>query len=202
MKKPNAIPELDAQIEVVSWTEVYNSLFDLAKSIQNSSFAPDVIVGIARGGLVPARILSDLLEIPNLDTVTTQFYVGVNQTKKEPTITKELAGSITKKNVLVVDDLVDTGESLKLVISYLKSKGALEVKTAMLYFKPWSVIKPDYFLQETTEWIVFPWDHKENIKTIFEKLRGLGNTVENIKEKLINCGLNKKIVNQLSEGTH
>ncbi|WGM90316.1 MAG: phosphoribosyltransferase [Candidatus Bathyarchaeum tardum] len=199
MKESNNSLELDLQLEVVSWSQVYRSLVDIAKAVQRSSFVPDVIVAVSRGGLVPARILSDLLENSNLDTVTTQFYVGVNETKNKPTITKEISGSVAGKKVLLVDDLTDSGESLKLVISYLSSKGASMVKTAMLHRKPWSVIEPDYFRYETASWVVFPWDQKENVKRLFEKLQALGNTVKDIKEKLINLGLNKEVVNQISE---
>lgn len=192
----------DLKLEVLSWNQSYNSLLDLANLIKNSNYVPDVIIGVSRGGWVPARILSDLLENSNLYNVATKFYVGVNQTKQEPTITQELSGSVEDKKVLLVDDLVDSGKSLKLVISYLKSKGASAVKTATIYRKPWSVIVPDYCFKETGAWVVFPWDQKENIRNVFEKFSASGNNIDAVKEKLISIGLNKNIINQIYEELH
>ena len=85
------------KLEVLSWNQSYNSLLDLANLIKNSNYVPDIIVGVSRGGWVPARILSDLLENSNLYNVATKFYLGVNQTKQEPTITQELSGSVEDK---------------------------------------------------------------------------------------------------------
>ncbi len=202
--KAESKPQLlkDLQLEVVSWNLIYNSLLDLANLIQNSGFVPEVIVGVSRGGWVPARILSDLMENSNLDTVTTKFYVGINQTKPEPQITQELSSSVEGKTVLLVDDLVDSGKSLKLVISYLKNKDASGVKTATLYRKPWSVVVPDYCIKETGAWVVFPWDQKETVRNVFEKFKTPAHNVDEIKEKLISVGLNKKIINQIYGDMH
>jgi len=202
--KAESKPQLlkDLQLEVVSWNQINNFLLDLANLIQNSCFVPEVIVGVSRGGWVPARILSDLMENSNLDTVTTKFYVGLNQTKPEPKITQELSSSVEGKAVLLVDDLVDSGKSLKLVISYLKNKNASVIKTATLCHKPWSVVVPDYCIKETGTWVVFPWDQKETIKNVFEKFKTLENNIDEIKEKLISVGLNKKIINQIYGEMH
>lgn len=189
----------DLKLEIMSWDQIYNSLLELATLIQNSGFVPDLIVGISRGGCVPARIFSDLLGNSNLDTVETKFYVGINETKRRPEITHEMHGSVEGKKILLVDDLVDSGESLNLVVLYLKNKGASEVKTATLYHKPGSIIFPNYFIKETVDWIVFPWDHKENVRSLFKKFKTLGNSVDEIKEKLISFGFNKRIINQICE---
>jgi len=192
----------DLKFKVMSWNQIYSSLLELTTLIKNSNFVPDVIIGVSRGGWVPARILSDLLENSNLYNVATKFYVGVNQTKYEPTITQELSGSVEDKTALLVDDLVDSGKSLKLLISYLKNKGTSEVKTATIFRKPWSVVVPDYCLRETRVWVVFPWDQKEAIRNMFENFKSSGNSVDSIKEKLISVGLNKKIINQIYEELH
>jgi len=191
----------DLQLEILSWNQIYSFILDLANVIQNSGFVPDLIVGVSRGGWIPARIFSDLLGNTNLDSVATKFYVGINETKQEPKITQEMYGSVEGKKILLVDDLVDSGKSLNLVISYLKNKGASEVKTVTLYHKPGSIIIPNYFIKETVAWIVFPWDHKENVRNLFNKFKTFGNSVDTIKEKLIRFGFNKKIINQICEET-
>ncbi|HID17592.1 TPA: phosphoribosyltransferase, partial [Candidatus Bathyarchaeota archaeon] len=95
-------------------------------------FSPDVIVGIARGGWIPARILSDLLENPNVASVRVEFYVDVGKTAETPRITQGVSVPLEGKKVLVVDDVADTGKSLRAVLRYLEELGAKEVKAATL----------------------------------------------------------------------
>jgi hypoxanthine phosphoribosyltransferase len=180
--------------EIPSWNQIYRLLLKLAEAVRKSGFEPDVIVGVSRGGWIPARIMSDLLETPKLANVTAEFYVGVTETKREPTITQPVSVSVKDKKVLVVDDVADTGESLKLVNSHLKNQGASEIKIATIYYKPWSVIVPHCYEKETRCWIVFPWEQKETVRKTVEKFRGEGRTVEDAKEKLISSGLNRELV--------
>ncbi len=142
-------------------------LLNLSEKICGSEFKPDVIVGVMRGGLVPARILSDLLENPNLTTTRTECYSPFN-VKPEPMLTLPLLETVNKKAVLITDDVADTGRSLRLVVEHVVQQNASEIKTATLFYKPWSVIRPDYFEEETRLWVVFPWDIKEAIRKAFE----------------------------------
>lgn len=180
--------------ESPSWNQIYRLLLKLAEAVRKSGFEPDVIVGVSRGGWIPARIMSDLLETPKLANVTAEFYVGVAETKREPTITQPVSLPVKGAKVLVVDDVTDTGESLKLVNSHLKNQGASEIKIATIYYKPWSVIVPHCYEKETRCWIVFPWEQKETVRKTVEKFRGEGRTVEDAKEKLISSGLNRELV--------
>lgn len=180
--------------ESPSWNQIYRLLLKLAEAVRKSGFEPDVIVGVSRGGWIPARIMSDLLETPKLANVTAEFYVGVAETKREPTITQPVSLPVKGAKVLVVDDVTDTGESLKLVNSHLKNQGASEIKIATIYYKPWSVIVPHCYEKETRCWIVFPWEQKETVRKTVEKFRGEGRTMEDAKEKLISSGLNRELV--------
>jgi len=182
------------EFEIPSWDQIYGLLLKLAEAVRKSGFEPDVIVGVSRGGWIPARIMSDLLETPKLANVTAEFYVGVAETKHEPTITQLVSVSVKDKKVLVVDDVADTGESLKLVNSHLKNQGASEIKIATIYYKPWSITVPHYYEKETRCWIVFPWEQKETVRKTVEKFRDKGRTVEDAKEKLISSGLNRELV--------
>jgi hypoxanthine phosphoribosyltransferase len=192
----NHVPSVGNNLEfkIPSWDQIYGLLLKLAEEVRKSGFEPDVIVGVSRGGWIPARIMSDLLETPKLANVTAEFYVGVAETKHEPSITQPVSLPVKDKNVLVVDDVADTGESLKLVNSYLKNQGASEIKIATIYYKPWSVIVPHYYEKETRCWIVFPWERKETVKKTVEKFRDKGRTVEDAKEKLISSGLDRELV--------
>ena len=192
----NHVPSLENKLEfeIPSWDQIYGLLLKLAEAVRKSGFEPDLIVGVSRGGCIPARIISDLLENPKLANVTVEFYAGLAETKNEPTITQPVSVSVKDKRVLVVDDLADTGESLKLVNLHLKKHGAFEVKIATIYYKPWSIIVPHYYEKETRRWIVFPWEQKEVVRKIVEKFRGEERTIEDTKEKLISSGLDRELV--------
>ena len=182
------------EFEIPSWNQIYKSLLNLASTILKTGFEPDIIVGVSRGGWPPARVMSDLLENPKLANVAAEFYIGVAETKGKPVITQPVSVSVKSKKVLVVDDVADTGESLRLVRSHLEEQGATEVKTATIYYKPWSVIIPDYYEKETRSWIIFPWERKETVRKIVEKCKRQGNSIDTAKEKLVSSGLERKLV--------
>ena len=184
----------DLEFEIPSWDQIYELLLNLANRVRRSGFKPDVIVGVSRGGWPPARVISDLLENPRLANVTAEFYIGVAETKGKPVITQPVSVSVRGKKVLVVDDVADTGESLRLVRAHLGEQGATEVRIATIYYKPWSVVIPDYYEKETSSWIVFPWERKETVKKVVEKYKRQGKTVDDAKEKLVSSGLDRKLV--------
>jgi len=138
--------------------------------------------------------MSDLLENPKLANVAAEFYVGVAETKGKPVITQPVSVSVKGKQLLVIDDVADTGESLRLVQLHLKEQGATEVKTATIYYKPWSIIIPDYYEKETRSWVIFPWERKETVRKIVEKYKRQGKAIDAAKEKLVSSGLERKLV--------
>jgi len=182
------------EFEIPSWHQIYELLLNLASTVRKSGFEPEIIVGVSRGGWPPARVISDLLENPNVASVAAEFYVGVDETKGKPVITQPVSVSVKGKRVLVVDDVADTGESLSLVRSCLEEQGATEVKTATIYYKPWSVMIPDYYEKETRSWIIFPWERKETVRKIVEKCKRQGDSIDEAKEKLVSSGLERKLV--------
>ena len=164
-----------------------------AEKIRKSCFKPDSIVGVSRGGSIPARVLSDLLENPNIANVRVEFYLDIAKTRKEPLLTQGVSADMVGKKVLIVDDVADTGKSLELVEDYLRNQGANEARVATLYYKPWSKVKPEYYEKETTHWIVFPWDVKETIRRINEKHAGKTALIKNETTKLVKAGLPKSL---------
>lgn len=184
------------EYEVPSWSRIYNMLLRLSERIKRDCFRPDVIVGVSRGGWPPARILSDLLENPNLANVRVEFYVGVAETNDEPKLTQPVSVDVKNKLVLVVDEVADTGKSLSLIKEHLLSKGAEEVRIATVFYKPWSIIVPDYYAAETSRWIVFPWEIKETIRKIVRKCRESGKPIDEEMERVIKAGLSRRLVNR------
>lgn len=184
----------ELEFEIPTWEKIYELLLNLASKIRKANFKPDVIVGISRGGWPPARIMSDLLENPELANVKAEFYLGVAKTKSEPVITQPVSVAVHDKKILVIDDVADTGKSLRLVRVHLKEKGATDVKIATIYYKPWSVVTPDWYERKTSHWIVFPWERKETVRNVVKRFKREGKTVEEAKETLIRYGLDRKLV--------
>jgi len=186
------------EFEVPTWNQIYTMLLNMAEKIRRDGFKPDVIVGVSRGGWPPARVLSDLLDNPNLANVRAEFYLGVAETKGEPTLTQPVSVNVKGKKVLVVDEVADTGKSLKLVKEHLTERGASEIKIATVYYKPWSIVKPDYYERETSLWIVFPWEVKETVKKIIKKCKEKEKSVEEETQKLIESGVPAKLVKRFT----
>ena len=182
------------EFEIPSWEQIYEALLNLANRIRENDFKPDVIVGVSRGGWPPARIMSDLLENPELANVRAEFYLGVAKTKGDPVITQPVSTSVTGKKALIVDEVTDTGKSLRLVKSHLEEHGATEVKIMTIYYKPWSIVVPDWYAKETSRWIVFPWERKETVRQVLEEYKDQGKSVSEAVEKLVRSGLSRKLV--------
>lgn len=157
----------------LSWTDTSRLCDGLASKISSSGFSPDMIVGICRGGLVPARILSDILGVRELFTIRVSFYTGVGKTAAAPKIVQPLVERLEGKRILLVDDVSDTGRSLIVAKEHLREMGAKEVRVATLHFKPHSKFRPDFFVGETEAWLVYPWERHESAKELGKKVSEL-----------------------------
>ena len=179
------------------WDKIYEMLVDLALRIRRSGFKSDLIVGVSRGGWAPARILSDLLENTHTANVKIEFYTGLGKTARKPVVTQPISEDISKKTVLVVDDVADTGESLKVALDHVLEKGASDVKTVTVYYKPHSTFKPDFFADTTSHWIIFPWERLEATKLLIEEARSHGQGLDTVRAILERCGFDQKTVESL-----
>ncbi|MEM0014021.1 MAG: phosphoribosyltransferase [Zestosphaera sp.] len=171
---------------IPSWEEIHMAVLRLATLILEDGFRTDLVVGILRGGYIVARVLCDLLGISDIGVVEVKFYKGIEERAERPIITQPLTADVKGKSVLVVDDVADSGRTLEVVTEQTRLRGAKSVKTAVLYYKPRSIIKPDYYSHETIEWVVFPWElcefirelimhgHIANGEILAQKLRSLG----------------------------
>jgi len=167
-----------------------------AEKISKSGFKPDVIVGVSRGGWIPARILSDLLENSNLANVKVECYEGFNEVGKKATLTQRLSADVSGKRVLVVDEVADSGRSLKLVTQHIQEQGASQIKTAALYYKRDSAFTPDYYEEETYCWVVFPWEIKETVRSIYTKHKNRPARLEDGIAKLKTAGIPNWLTNR------
>lgn len=182
--------------EVPTWEQMYEILLELADKLRSEGFKPDIIVGISRGGWFPARVLSDLLDNPYITSVGAEFYVGVYETNREPCLTQPIAVDVSGKKILLVDDVVDTGKSVVLIKKHLSQLGAKETKLLTLYFKPWSVIRPDLYGKETSDWIVFPWEVKETLSKLARKCKTTNESFETAISNLIKSGVSEELIDR------
>ena len=146
------------QKEILTWEGFGVASRELAQTIADDGYEPEIIIAVARGGLVAAGALSSALGVKLSDAINVEFYTDVHTTLPDPILLEPMldVASISGRKLLVVDDVADSGRTMKLVLEILREQGA-EVRSAVLYEKSVSVVKPDYTWRHTDEWIVFPW---------------------------------------------
>ncbi|MEB3760375.1 MAG: hypothetical protein GSR81_05955 [Desulfurococcales archaeon] len=157
------------EIEQISWEKIDLYTRKIAEKIRNSGYQPDVIVGILRGGLVPARLLADELGVDDIGVMEIKLYKTIGLRGERPYLRQPLVLDITEKKVLLVDDISDTGLTLQLAMEAVGFHMPKEVKTVTLYIKPWTNLVPDYYAEVTENWIVFPWERNEYRRLIEEE---------------------------------
>jgi len=191
------------QYEAPTWNQIHKMLLNQAQKIHKTPFQPDIIIAIAQGGTIPARILTDLLALKNpqttiitTSTIEIKYYTNIAQPNKHPTLKQPLTIPIANKKILLVDDISDSGQSLKLAKQHLTQKGATETKTATLYTKTTTQTPPDYAEKTANSWIVFPWEIKETLQHILQKHKD-AQTANNEFTKLIKAGVPKQLLAQI-----
>jgi uncharacterized protein len=140
----------------ISWSEYGNLAEALAEKIRATGRRYDLVVGIARGGIPVAMVVSDHLDV-KIDFVNVKSYNDIGK-RAPPRILSTLTEAIAGKNILLVDDLVDQGDTMAFMKKYLMDQKPKSLDTAVMFKKPWSKAEPDYFLETVSEWIVFPFE--------------------------------------------
>jgi hypoxanthine phosphoribosyltransferase len=142
----------------IGWDELGRLVEELSRRVKGVKV--DLVVGIARGGLPISMVVADRLRVP-IDFINVKSYRGMG-VRGRPMIISTLYEDVKGKDVLIVDDLVDEGETMNTVIKYIKDNySPRKIYTAVLFIKPWSSFKPDFYLDVLDEWVVFPWELKE-----------------------------------------
>lgn len=173
---------MELKCHLYTWDDIQTLCGTLARKIKESGYLPDVIVAVARGGWIPARLLCDFLDIKELYSVKTEHWGVVATPDGEARLTQPLNIDLKGKKVLVVDDVADTGETIRVVIEHLKELSPKDVKVAVIDYKKTSKFVPDFYAAEMEEWrwIVYPWSLREDIKGLIRKA-GVGNPKEAVK---------------------
>lgn len=156
--------------EVLTWQGFGDATRQIAQNIVDSGWMPELVVAVARGGLLPAGALSYALGLKAIGTMNVEFYTDIEETLPEPVLIPPLmdVSALSGKKILVVDDVADSGKTLDLVMRLIRERGlpsgsegervaVSEARSACIYVKSRSIITPDYVLKHTDKWINFPW---------------------------------------------
>jgi hypoxanthine phosphoribosyltransferase len=162
------------RVRIVSWSEVVSWCRALGDFIEASGWLPDAIVGVSRGGIVPARILADALGVEMLLALRVSHWRRTME-REEPVVELPYRISLRGRKVLVVDDIVDTGATLELASSFVKREWEpAEVRTAALTWIQGARFKPDYYVEtlpgRVWDWYIYPWKTVEDLANLAERL--------------------------------
>ena len=152
--------------EVMAWEELGEGARELAETVDRDGYRPDIVLAIARGGLLVAGALAYALGVKNTFLMNVEFYTGVDERLELPMILPPVPDLVDfgETRVLVADDVADTGATLALVKGFLAGKVA-ETRCAVLYEKSRSTVRCEYVWRRTDRWIVFPWSADDPIET-------------------------------------
>jgi len=146
------------QHELLTWERFGGAIHELATVILADRYRPDIVLAVARGGLPVAGALAYALDVKHCFTMNVEFYTGIDERLDSPVVLPPTIDVVDLRGarVLIADDVADTGKTLELVHDEIGTFVA-DVRSAVLYLKPWSIMTPEYVWQTTDRWIEFPW---------------------------------------------
>lgn len=178
---------MDFRAKLVSWEQIDKWCETIKEKVSNS-FRPDLIVALSRGGLVPGRILSDMLWIKDLISIKTEHW-GITATSSGKAVLKDPGSlNIEGKKVLVVDDITDTGQSMKLAYDFIKGQKPSDIRTATMLHITRSTFIPDFYAEVVDEknwaWFIFPWNIYEDLDNLISRVLNGNLTFTQIENQL------------------
>ncbi len=154
----------------VTWDDIARWVKDVAEKIRKDGYKPDVIVALARGGWIPGRIMCDHLLVKDLYSIKTEHW-GITATRDgQARVVHDVPVSLKGRKVLVMDDITDTGQSLRLAYEQVLKHEPAEVRTAAMLHITHAKFVPDYYSEEVPAedwtWFIFPWNYYEDMRNI------------------------------------
>jgi hypothetical protein len=159
------LPE-EFKCTITNWDYIYDLCREVSDDVKEAEFEPDVVVALARGGWFAGRCICDFLGLDDLTSLKMEHYVGTAQKSGEPTVRYPMPeGSVEGKDVLVIDDIADTGGSIRRAEEYVQDRNPGEVRTATLQLLGTSEFHPDFVGERLEEWtwVVYPWNFIEDM---------------------------------------
>jgi len=156
----------DFKCTITNWEYIYSLCRDVSNDVKRDDFEPDVVVALARGGWFAGRCICDFVGLDDLTSLKMEHYVGTAQKADEPQVRYPMPeGSVEGKDVLIIDDIADTGGSIRRAEEYVNERDPGEVRTATLQLLDTSDFEPDYVGENLEEWawMVYPWNFIEDM---------------------------------------
>ncbi len=152
--------------EVLDWSTYGRAARELAQQVADDGYDADIVLAIARGGLFAAGSLGYALSVKNIYVMNVEFYTGVGERLDVPMMLPPHIDLLEMRDqkVLIADDVADTGLTLEMVRAFCSPQVA-EVRCAVIYEKPQSVVKCEYVWKHTDLWINFPWSTEKPVVT-------------------------------------
>jgi hypoxanthine phosphoribosyltransferase len=173
--------------ELISWQEVQRLCLELARQLRASGYQPDRVIAIARGGLIPARLVCDHLDFQVLDSIRVQHYLAGASRQPEATLSYPFCTDITGLRILLVDDVNDSGDSLEVAVSYLQGLHPGEIRTAVMHQKTSTHFPIDYYAKKIVKWrwLIYPWAVHEDISGFLRRSSSSPESVIQAREFLL-----------------
>jgi len=167
-----------------SWEDLHEDIKEIVKKIKIDSYQPDIVIALSRGGFVPARVICDLMIIKDLVSVKVDHW-GITAAKDgKAHLRYPISADLSGKKALIVDDITDTGKSMKISKEFVGTLNPKEIKTAAIYHIKTSKFVPDYYSKQIDWiWVVWPWNYFEDMVNIVPKVldENSGRSVKEIK---------------------
>jgi hypoxanthine phosphoribosyltransferase len=179
-------------VELISWDHATTLSRSLAAMIRVSRFQPDIVIAIGRGGYVPARIVCDRLLMNDLTSIKIEHWGTAAHKLEQAQVRFPLSVNVEGMDILVVDDITDTGETLMAAREYLALARPGEIRTGVLQHKTSSAYQPDYYAELISDWkwIVYPWALHEDMVGFLEKVLSIrpasaGDLAEDLRRRFM-----------------
>lgn len=178
-----------------TWDEVEDYASELAEQIRKV-YQPHTILAVIRGGAVVGVLLADRLGVGKIYTVNLRSYDKPEARGAVKIYQKPPVECISDRKVLIVDDIVDSGQSLSTVIQLIEQNRPEEVRSAALLVKEHSTYTPDFYVKKVKGWVFYPWEVREACEEIYSKT----SNIKDAKKILIyDLGFSEKEVNRILE---
>ncbi len=157
-RAPAIVSEMSNEREILDYSTYGNAVRELAQQVADDGYRPEMILAIARGGLLVAGSLGYAMSVKNIYVMNCEYYTGVDERLPVPVMLPPYVDFVDMEGakILIADDVADTGHTLKMVYDHCAERVG-EVRSAVLYEKSHSLVKCEYVWKRTDQWINFPW---------------------------------------------
>jgi hypoxanthine phosphoribosyltransferase len=144
---------------ILGWDDIQREVENLVAKLEHEF---DAMLVVTRGGMIPACLISERLDMRNILVAAVQLYTGIGTTLDDPVFLQFPSDTLLNdQSILIVDDVWDSGRTAMAVRERVKQAGGRPL-VAVLHYKPrasrFPNDTPDYYAEITDDWIVYPWD--------------------------------------------